>query len=193
MICNAIPPVWPFRSKPNQGPDLADEIDACERQLRAQAKLTSQDEQTPLFDNVSSGVSTPQRRLSGTSANVPAPFDTSAWNRTFDLRTSTDETPPWIEYTYRPLRTVAQLLYDLVLGFVIALVWILDRWYRWLFVTLPPALYFTAYRFIMREEHAPAGTTAGYLVAFLVLLGLTMVVAATSMSRSRRSSLLSNR
>lgn len=193
MIYKAISSFWPFRSQPNQGLDLADEIDVCERQLRAQAKIAAQDEQTPLFDDISSGSRTPERRLTGTSANNPAPFDTAAWDRTFGFGTPRDGSPSWLDYSYKPLRAAAQLLYDIVLGIVIALVWIVDRWYRFLFVLLPPALYFTGYKFIMRGENTSAGTIVGYLIAFLVLLGLTMVVAATSMSRSRRSSLLSNR
>lgn len=151
MISKALPSFWPFRPNSNQGLDLAGEIDACERQLRTQAKIASQDEQTPLFDDFSSGASTPERGLTRTSGNEPASFgDNAVWNRTFGLNASRNETPSWLDYSYRPVRAAAQILYDLVLGLVISLVWILDRWYWWLSVLLPPALYYTAYKFIMR-------------------------------------------
>ena len=151
MISTAFPSFWPFRPRSNQGLDLASEIDACERQLRTHVKIAPQDEQTPLFDDFSSGASTPERRLTEVFGYEPASFSgNAAWDRTFGLDASRSETPSWLDYSYRPVRATSQILYDLVLGLVIALVWVLDRWYWWLSVLLPPALYYTAYKFIMR-------------------------------------------
>jgi hypothetical protein len=138
MIWKAIRSLWPFGAGSNDGIDLADAIDACERQLRLNAHDEQLGEETPLFANLSSGDSTPERRLTGTF-----PDDSTTTRQT-------DEAPSCIEYSYKPLRLAVQLLYDTVLGLVISLIWLVDRWIRFLTVVLPLGLYTTAYLMITR-------------------------------------------
>jgi hypothetical protein len=138
MISKAIQSLWPFGGGSNDGFDLADAINACERQLRSSAYDVQPEEQTPLFANLPSGDSTPERRLTGTFPDNPT------------TNYQTDEAPSCIEYSYKPLRLAVQLLYDFMLGLMINLIWLLDRWTRLLSVALPLGLYVTAFLLITR-------------------------------------------
>jgi hypothetical protein len=138
MIVKAIQSLWPFEAKSNDGIDLADAIAACERQLRIGAHDVQPGEQTPLFANLPSGDGTPERRLTGTFPDDPT------------TNYQTDEAPSCIEFSYKPLRLAIQLVYDFMLGLMISLVWLLDRWIGFLKVALPLGLYITAILLITR-------------------------------------------
>lgn len=136
-----------FWLKPNSGGlDLIDKIDALERQLRSHAEDAQAGERAPLFGDLCNDPSEPglftSRQIAESLSEVYAQW-------------SEDETPEdglsRFEYSHKPLRMAAQLLRDIMLFLRIGIVWLLDRWYRWLFVALPPGLYATAYKFITRE------------------------------------------
>jgi hypothetical protein len=126
MVLEVFRTFWPSRSF-KKGPDLIDKIDALERQLRSYADDAQAGEETPLFGDI------PDQNRSNAS-NV-----------------STEDELSRFEYSCKPIRIAAQMLRDLVLFLEIGIFWLLDRWYRWLFVALPIGLYITAYRFITRE------------------------------------------
>lgn len=115
MILRDLLSCWPFGSKSNQGLDLTAEIDACERQLRTKNKNDLTNERTPLFRGLPSGRSTPERRMTAASSDD------------FGTTYESDEAPSWLEYSYKPLRLFAQLLYDFLLALAIATVWISDQ------------------------------------------------------------------
>jgi hypothetical protein len=144
MVLEVFRTFWPSRSF-KKGPDLIDKIDALERQLRSYADDAQAGEETPLFGDIPdqnrSNASKPTRDRTGEdSRNAPDYADVS-----------TEDELSRFEYSCKPIRIAAQMLRDLVLFLEIGIVWLLDRWYRWLFVALPIGLYITAYRFITRE------------------------------------------
>lgn len=147
--------LWPFRSHYNKGPDLIDKIDALERQLRPYADDAQAGEEAPLFGDIQNENSRDASKSATSQAyengrNAPG-YAASIISQPSLLSVSTERELSRWEYSYKPLRLAVQLFRDLVLFLMIGVVWILDRWYRWLFVALPPSFYITAYKFITRE------------------------------------------
>jgi hypothetical protein len=154
MVLQTFREFWSSRSQPDKGLDLIDKIDALERQLRSYADDAQTGEQTPLFGDIANGNS----RNASRPATHQTSEDRSDEESVFAVYTNTSYASSFdtnrmsrFEYSYKPLRIAVQLLRDLALFSKIGTVWLLDRWYRWLFVVLPPGLYMTAYMFITRE------------------------------------------
>jgi hypothetical protein len=139
---------WPSRvsrASNKKGPDLSDKINALERQLRSYADDAQAGEETPLFGDVPDG----NRRTAAT----PATYQTGEDSRNAPgyAGASTEYDLSRFEYSSKPIRIAAQLLRDLLLYLNIIIVWLFERWYRWLLVAIPIALYISTYKFIFRE------------------------------------------
>lgn len=155
MVLHIFRAFWPFGSHYSKFPDLIDKIDALERQLRPYADDTQSGEEAPLFGDIqdedSSDASRPTVHQMYGSSRIAPGYATSIVSQPSFLSVSTEHELSRLEYSYKPLRMAVQLFRDLVLFLMIGVVWLLDRWYRWLFVALPPGFYITAYKFITRE------------------------------------------
>ena len=144
MVFKIFRTFWPSQSS-KKGPDLIDKIEALERQLRSYADDAHAGEETPLFGDISdqnySTASNPIQNQTGRDSRNAPDYEGD----------STEDELSRFEYSRKPIRIAVQLFRDLVLFLVIGIVWLLDRWYRCLFIALPTGLYITAYRFITRE------------------------------------------
>ena len=155
MVLKMFRGFWPFRSHYNKGSDLIDKIDALERQLRSYADDAQAGEEAPLFGDIQNEDSRDAAKSATHNPhehgrNAPG-YAASIISQPSFLSVSSEHELSRFEYSYKPLRIAVQLFRDLMLFLMIGVVWLLDRWYRWLFVALPPGFYITAYKFITRE------------------------------------------